>query len=157
MDRNRWLIFAGLCIAVVIGLVMVSSKNKVDVSTIDGNKIDTTSAIADHVSGKADSKIILIEYADYQCPGCYAAYPHIKTITNEYKDSIAFVYRNFPLISIHPNALAAASAVEAAGLQGKYWEMHDSVFQNQPAKDRLGIGVRFFHHRRRFSRGLDRR
>ncbi len=131
MDRNRWLIFAGLCVAVITGLVMVSSKEKVDVSSIDGTKIDTTSEIKDHVIGDVNSKIVVIEYADYQCPGCHAAYPQVKAISDEYKGSVAFIFRNFPLTSIHPNALAAASAAEAAGLQGKYWEMHDSLFLNQ--------------------------
>ncbi|MGB3023591.1 MAG: thioredoxin domain-containing protein [Candidatus Saccharimonadales bacterium] len=132
MDRNRWIIFALLCIGLTVGLVLTSTKDKVDVSNIDGTKIDTTSVIADHVTGKADAKVVVIEYADFQCPGCYAAYPQYKAVSEQYKGSVAFVFRNFPLSSAHPNALAAASAAEAAGLQGKYWEMHDLVFQNQP-------------------------
>ena len=109
MDRNRWLIFAGLCIALIVAMVMFTSKDKVDVSSVDGTKIDTTSAIPDHVSGLATSKIILIEYADFQCPGCYASYPKIKTITEQYKDHVAVIYRNFPLISGHQHAFAAAA------------------------------------------------
>jgi|JI10StandDraft_1071094.scaffolds.fasta_scaffold00651_15 protein-disulfide isomerase len=132
MDRKRWIIFIVLCVGLIIGLVMMSSKDKIDVSKVDGTKINTTSEITDHVFGKADSKVIVIEYADFQCPGCYAAYPQYKAVGEQYKDQVAFVFRNFPLSSLHPNALAAASATEAAGLQGKYWEMHDLVFQNQP-------------------------
>lgn len=132
MDRNRWILFVVLCVLLIAGMVMTSRKDKVDVNSIDGTKINTTSDIADHVIGKRDAKIIVIEYADFQCPGCYAAYPHIKTVSEQYKDQVAFVFRNFPLSSAHPNALAAASAAEAGGLQGKYWEMHDLVFQNQP-------------------------
>ena len=75
MDRKRWIIFIVLCVGLIIGLVMMSSKDKIDVSKVDGTKINTTSEITDHVFGKADSKVIVIEYADFQCPGCYAAYP----------------------------------------------------------------------------------
>lgn len=131
MDRNRWLIFGLLCVGAVAGLVFFSAKDKIDVSNVDATKIDATSAIADHVFGKADSKIIMIEYADFQCPGCTAAAPNLKPIYEAYKDHVAFVYRNFPLTSAHPHAFAAAATAEAAGLQGKYWEMHDLLFQNR--------------------------
>lgn len=130
MDRNRWIIFAVLCIGIVAGLVLLSGKDKIDVSNIDATKIDTTSPIKDHVSGNTNSKIVIIEYADFQCPGCTAAYPQLKAISSEYKDHVAFVYRNFPLTSAHQHAFAAAATAEAAGLQGKYWEMHNQLFIN---------------------------
>lgn len=130
MDRNRWIIFAVVCIGIVVGLVALPGKDKIDVSKTDPTKIDTISPIADHVIGKADSNIVVIEYADFQCPGCTAAFPQIKAVTDSYKSSIAFVYRNFPLTSAHQHAFAAAATAESAGLQGKYWEMHDMLFQN---------------------------
>ena len=135
MSKKAWIIFAAICIILLGGLVYISGKDKVDVSNVDINKIQSASeqsgGIADHVFGKADSKVVLLEYGDFQCPGCGSAYPNIKTVTEKYKGQAAFVFRNFPLTAIHPNALAAAAAAEAAGLQGKYWELHDKLYENQ--------------------------
>jgi len=72
-----------------------------------------------------------VEYSDFQCPACAAYYPVVKQIVNEFKDRIRFEYRHFPLSSIHPNAEDAAKAAEAAGEQGKFWEMHDMLFEHQ--------------------------
>jgi protein-disulfide isomerase len=135
VSKKTWIIFVAVCIVVLAGLVFVSAKNKIDVSSVDINKIqpasDQSGQIADHVFGKADSKVMLIEYGDYQCPGCGAAYPTLKALSEKYKDQLAFVFRNFPLTSLHPNARAAAAAAEAAGLQGKYWEMHNKLYETQ--------------------------
>jgi len=73
----------------------------------------------------------LVEYGDYECPYCGRAYPIIKHIQQKLGDDLKFVFRNFPLSHIHPHAFAAAVATEAAGLQNKFWEMHDIVFENQ--------------------------
>ena len=122
---------------IIGGLVVYSrsSSPSTDVSTIDTNNIITASdqngQIADHVYGKADAKVVLIEYGDFQCPSCGGAYTPVKTATEAYKDKVAFVFRNFPLTTIHPNARAAAAVAEAAGLQGKYWEMHDLLYESQ--------------------------
>ena len=131
MDRNRWLIFAVICVGIVAGLVLLPGKNKIDVSSRDVFKVDTTSEIKDHVYGKADSTIMIYEFADYQCPGCTAAYPQIKAISDQYKDSVGFVYRNFPLTSGHAHAFAAAATAEAAGLQGKFREMHNELYSTR--------------------------
>lgn len=131
MDRNRWIIFIVLCVAIIGGLIIFSNKDKVDVSGVDPKKIATTGDIPDHVIGNPASKVVVFEYADYQCPGCYASFPQVKAITEQYKDQVAFVFRNFPLTSGHPHAFAMAAATEAASLQGKYWEMHDLVFQSR--------------------------
>lgn len=135
MSKKAWIIFAAVCIVLLGGLIYLSSKDRIDVSNVNLGVIQSGSTqsadIADHVSGKKDSKVILIEYGDYQCPGCASAYPDIKSVTDKYKDQIAVIFRNFPLTSIHPNAKAAAAAAEAAGLQGKYWEMHDQLYTHQ--------------------------
>jgi len=88
------------------------------------------------------SKVVLIEYGDFQCPGCGGAFPQLKLIKEEYKDKIAFIFRNFPLTTLHPNALAAATAAEAAGLQGKFWEMHDALYENQSAWENIDASKR---------------
>src|SRR5690606_33238651 len=83
------------------------------------------------VFGDPESSVVLIEYGDFQCPGCAGAHPNVKDLLDDYDNEIAFVFRNFPLTSIHPNAKAASGVVEAAGLQGKYQEMYDKVFSLQ--------------------------
>lgn len=80
--------------------------------------------------GNPSAKATLVEFADYQCPACAQAHPIVKKITEEYKDKILFVYRNFPL-SQHANAITAAEAAKASGAQGKYWEMNDLLYKNQ--------------------------
>lgn len=147
MSKKTWIIFAVVCVALLAGLVYFSSKDRIDVSGVDFNKIQTGSeqsgGIADQVFGKADSKVMFVEYGDFQCPGCGAAYQTVKDVTEKYKDQIAFVFRNFPLAaSAHPNARAAAAAAEAAGLQGKYWQMHDMLYENQSAWQGLGAKER---------------
>jgi len=91
----------------------------------------------DHVKGKAiDSTasttgVVLMEYSDFQCPACRSYYPILREIMQEFGDRITFVYRYFPLTSIHQNAEFSARAAEAAGKQGKFWEMHDLLFEKQ--------------------------
>lgn len=135
MDKVKWIIFAALSLSILGLLVAFSSGSKLNIDNIDINAIQTANDkdgnIADHVYGKTDSKVTFINYGDFQCPACGSNHPRIKTIVEQYKDKIRFVFRNFPLTSIHSNAKAAAAAAEAAGLQGKYWEMHDKIYENQ--------------------------
>jgi protein-disulfide isomerase len=86
---------------------------------------------ADHVKGDASSTVSVIEYGDFECPACGAWEPIMEQIESDYGNRVTFVFRNFPLTQIHVNALTAAKAAEAAGLQGKYWEMHDLLYQKQ--------------------------
>ena len=141
MTKKAWIIVAVLCTAVLGGLVWLSRSAQVDVTTVDITAIQKASSangnISDHTSGNMQSKVILIEYADFQCPGCGSAAPVLKEVTEKYKDQLGFIFRNFPLYSSHPNAFAAASAAEAAGLQGKFWEMHDYLYANQNSWNQL--------------------
>ena len=89
----------------------------------------------DHIQGENTASLELVEYGDYQCPHCGRAYPIIKDLQQSFGDDLKFVFRNFPLSEIHPDAFTAAVAAEAAGLQDKYWEMHDIIFENQQALD----------------------
>lgn len=137
VDKKGWIIFGVIVVVLFGGLIVLGQKNKIDVNGIDTNAIvassDKNGNIADHVFGNKDSKVILVEYGDFQCPYCGQAHPGIKTVTEKYKDQVAFVFRNFPLTSMHPNARAAAGAAEAAGLMGKYWEMNNALYENQDA------------------------
>jgi protein-disulfide isomerase len=85
----------------------------------------------DHAEGPADAPVTLVEYGDYQCPYCGAAYPVVKRLQKTLGKKLRFVFRNFPLTQAHPYALIAAEAAEAAALQGKFWEMHDLLFEQQ--------------------------
>ncbi|MFH0804293.1 MAG: thioredoxin domain-containing protein [Candidatus Zambryskibacteria bacterium] len=85
----------------------------------------------DHVEGNASSSVVIVEYSDFQCPACRTYYGVVKQLVVEFGGEAAFVYRYFPLTGIHINAEFAAQAAEAAGKQGKFWEMHDLLFEKQ--------------------------
>ncbi len=89
----------------------------------------------DHIRGPADAAVTLVEYGDYECPHCGRAYPIVKAIQQRMGPRLRFVYRNFPLRESHPHAERAAEAAEAAAAQGKFWEMHDRLFERQFALD----------------------
>jgi protein-disulfide isomerase len=92
----------------------------------------------DHSEGRADALLTLVEFGDYQCPYCGAAYPVVKRLQETLGKKLRFVFRNFPLTQAHPYALIAARAAEAAALQAKFWEMHDLIYENQ---DNLGPDI----------------
>jgi len=85
----------------------------------------------DHIEGPADAAVTLVEYGDYECPYCGAAYPIVKEVQARMGDRLRFVFRNFPLTTSHPHAERAAEAAEAAGAQGTFWPMHDLLYENQ--------------------------
>ena len=89
----------------------------------------------DHTAGPASAPVTLVEYGDYQCPYCGMAYPIVKSLQQALGDDLCFVFRNFPLTDSHPNAEHAAEAAESAGAQGAFWEMHDTLYENQQALD----------------------
>lgn len=86
---------------------------------------------ADHAQGPADAPVTLVEYGDYECSHCGHAYKIVKALQKRFGSQLRFVFRNFPLREIHAHAEAAAEAAEFAGKQGKFWEMHDLIFENQ--------------------------
>jgi len=85
----------------------------------------------DHTEGPADAPLTLVEYGDYQCPYCGMAYPVVKELQKTLGKKLRFVFRNFPLTQAHPYARIAAEAAEAAALLGKFWPMHDMIYENQ--------------------------
>lgn len=85
----------------------------------------------DHIQGNENALLELVEYGDYQCPYCGKAYPIIKNIQRKMGSDLKFVFRNFPITEIHPQAFIAATAAEAAEMQEKFWEMHDLIYENQ--------------------------
>jgi protein-disulfide isomerase len=93
----------------------------------------------DHIQGSLSAPIVLLEYGDYECPDCLNAWPIVQELQREFGPQLAFVFRHYPQSSIHPHASAAAQAAEAAGAQGKYWEMHDLLFGHQHDLDTLDL------------------
>ena len=85
----------------------------------------------DHIQGKTNAPITLVEYGDYECPYCGQAYIAVKAAQKKLGDKLRFVFRNFPLSDMHPHAAHAAEAAEAAGEAGKFWEMHDALYEHQ--------------------------
>jgi protein-disulfide isomerase len=88
---------------------------------------------ADHRAGPDDAPVTLVEYGDYECPHCGSAHRIVLAVRQRMGQRLRFVFRHFPLAEIHPHAMHAAEAAEAAADQGKFWEMHDALFENQEA------------------------
>lgn len=84
-----------------------------------------------HLRGEATAPVLLEEFGDFQCPPCGLLYPELKKIEGEYGTRVRVIFREFPLAKIHKNALDAARAAEAAGFQGRFWEMHDMLYEKQ--------------------------
>jgi protein-disulfide isomerase len=85
----------------------------------------------DHIVGRKDARLTLVEYGDYECSYCGEAYSIVKNIQSQLGDRLRFVFRNFPLSQMHPHAAKAAQAAESANAQGSFWEMHDLLYENQ--------------------------
>ena len=112
----------------------------------------------DHIQGPADASVTLLEYGDYQCPYCGAAYPIVKQVQQAMGDGLRFVFRNFPISTSHPHAEQAAEAAEAAAAQGQFWPMHDLLYENQQhleTQDLVGYAQQLGLDAERFRRELD--
>jgi protein-disulfide isomerase len=111
----------------------------------------------DHIKGPVDAPASLVQYGDYECPYCGAAYPIIKRVQARMGDRMSFAFRNFPISTTHPHAEKAAEAAEAAAAQGRFWEMHDMLYENQErlsAKDLLAYAAALALDVERFEREL---
>jgi protein-disulfide isomerase len=101
--------------------------------TSHGSQLTPPIGDDDHVQGPESAPVTLVEYGDYECPYCGAAYPIVKEIQRRLGNRLRFAFRNFPLSTVHPHAEHAAEAAEAAGTQGRFWEMHDELYEHQRA------------------------
>lgn len=134
MNKKTWIIFGILAIATVVGLIYAGSKNQLDVDDIKRDQIvsanERNGNIEDHIKGSKEAKVLIFEYADFQCPACAEASNLMSKLVDKYEGKVALIYRHFPLPG-HNNAKAAAAAAEAAGKQGKFWEMNKALYSNQ--------------------------
>ena len=122
----------GVALAAVSGSVfglIILVKNSKSLNQFGSLVVPVTEA--DRSKGPANAESVLVEYSDFQCPACKNYYPILKQLNEEFGGKLKFVYRHFPLSQIHANAKLAAYAAEAAGEQGKFWEMHDWLFEHQ--------------------------
>lgn len=94
---------------------------------------------ADHIQGLENAPVTLVEYGDYQCPYCGLAYPIVKAVQERMGNRMRFVFRNFPLTEMHAHAFAAAQLAEAAGAAGKFWDMHDMLYEHQQALEAVNL------------------
>lgn len=124
---KQFLAVIAVVILALIGVFAFTGNKSADTSKSGSGSGKPTS----HIQGEGKSGVTLVEYGDYQCPFCGQYYPIVKQIQSEFNDQIYFQFRNFPLVSIHQNAFAGARAAEAAAAQGKFWEMHDVLYENQ--------------------------
>ena len=126
-----WTIIAVVVIGSIFGIIKLASKSQTPGSGSSTLAL-TISAIGDNenIKGDKNAPVSLIEYSDFQCPACGSYYPILKKVSEDLGAQVKFAYRHFPL-SQHKNAKLAATVAEAAGKQGKFWDMHDLIFQNQ--------------------------
>ena len=130
MSKSFWAIV--IAILVIFGGVLAFTGNKKGVNS------SSAATASNHIEGQGSSGVTLVEYGDYECPFCSQFYPTVKQVAAQYDSQIHFQFLNLPLSSIHPNAFSSARAAEAAGLQGKFWEMHDALYENQDPTGKSG-------------------
>jgi len=126
--NKRFLLVLAVCI-IGLGAIFWFTREKANAPS-DGNK-GSSAQPSNHTFGAGKKGVILIEYGDFQCPACKAYFPLVKAVQDKFKDDITFQFRHFPLVQIHQNAFAASRAAEAAGMQNKFWEMHDILYEQQ--------------------------
>jgi protein-disulfide isomerase len=125
-------ILVGILVVVVGGMVALFALANQS-QTANQPVGDKTKVVRDNSHKTGSGDIQLVEFGDFQCPACGAAYPNVKQIMKDYDGKVTLYFRNFPLINVHKNAMAGANAAEAAADQGKYWEMHDKLYETQTA------------------------
>lgn len=98
---------------------------------LSGGDDNTVGAQSNNFYGQEEGVLTVTEYGDFQCPACGGFYPIVKEVKEQFKDQIRFEFKHFPLVQIHPNAMPAHRAAQAAASQGKFWEMHDMLYEQQ--------------------------
>lgn len=127
MDKRFLSILGGIIVIFIVVFAITQSGGNKNNSTNNS----TSGQPTHHVEGLGQKGVTLVEWGDYECPVCADYYQAVKQVTSQFNQQIYFQFRNLPLTAIHPNAFAAARAAEAAGLQNKYWQMHDKLYTNQ--------------------------
>lgn len=124
---NRFTVVVIALLAAFGGVFWVTKNEKKADAPSSGQAVQASS----HTQGEGNKGVTLTEYGDFECPACGQYYPILKELKNKFGDDLKFQFRHFPLVQIHPNAMAAHKAAEAAGKQGKFFEMHDKIYEQQ--------------------------
>lgn len=130
--------------AVILGVIVVAFFGFLLFGKGGGENSSQAGQTSNHVLGESQYNIVLVEYADFQCPACGSFFPILQQVKEQYKDKVKFQFKHLPLVQIHQNALIAARASEAASKQGKFWEMHDALFQTQKEWETLSDPNEYF-------------
>lgn len=133
MDRKQILTWGGFILGMavlLVGLAKLGSNSNTGGGEV-GSNLSVAVSDSDWSKGSKTATHTIVEYSDFQCPACGAYAPLLKRLADEHPNDVRLVYRHFPLDQVHPNARAAAWAAEAAGMQGKFFEMHDALFNTQ--------------------------
>ena len=123
--------FIAILAVVVLGLFGVLMLTRKEDPKTASSSQGSQSQGSNHTVGAGNKKVTLVEFGDFQCPACKSYFPIVQEIKKSYGDDITFQFRHYPLVQIHPNATIGARAAEAAGKQGKFFEMHDKLFDHQ--------------------------
>jgi protein-disulfide isomerase len=131
-NKTKPLIVIVVAVVLAAGIAVYWSRQS---SASDTGSSSNTSIVVNpgggHIRGNASAPLTLVEFGDYECPACGYYYPMVEEVLRRYPDKVKLEFHHYPLIQMHAHALAAAMAAEAAGDQGKYWEMHDLLYKNQ--------------------------
>jgi protein-disulfide isomerase len=124
---NRFTIVILALLVAFAGVFWFSKREKSKDNTTNGSSVQTTN----FTQGEGKKGVTLIEYGDFECPACGQYYPIVKEVKAKFGDDLKFQFRHFPLVQIHRNAMVAHRAAQAAGKQGKFFEMHDKLYEQQ--------------------------
>jgi protein-disulfide isomerase len=144
---SRFSLILIACVVIFGGILFFSKKDAEAPKNSDGSTVQASN----HTKGEGKKKVTLTEYGDFQCPACAGFYPIVEEVVEKYKEDITFQFRSFPLRSIHPNAMAAHRAAEAASVQNKFWEMYNQLYQTQTSWSNLPDATSTF---RTYAQGL---
>ena len=147
--EGKFIFGLGLVIALLFAYYFYAMSGKTETPTTD-----VVVSATDHIRGALDGTVTLVEFGDYQCPACGAYDPLVRQVMKDNSTVLKFVFKNFPLTQIHQNGLLGSMAAEAAGLQGKFWEMHDMLYDKQ-ADWSTGLNARDFIMNYATALGLD--
>jgi len=141
----------------VFGLVMIALLGlSIFYSHQAGAENNEGVVVEDRVKGNPDAEVVLVKYGDFECPYCAAAYPVVDALVEEFGDTLRFEYKHLPLSSIHPNAIPASKAAEAAGQQDKFFEYHDLLYDRQREWSRAGApAAKFIEYAKELSLDMD--
>ena len=131
-ETNKSLfLWGGVILGIIVFVGALALFGSGNAGSGSNTSLSTAISSDEHTKGATDASVAIVEYSDFQCPGCASSYPMLKQLVDTFPNDVSLTYRHYPLRQIHSNAQLAGQAAEAAGMQGKFWEMHDVLFNTQ--------------------------